>query len=159
MPELLPHLVSRQAEARPESIAIVLGEDVWTYGDLERVSNQLARALIESGCRKGDRVCLLDRGRLLFDGPVSRGLDEYSRVVSIGAQVGAPAEAERSDQAEGGWHRVVPGGQWAESGEWAFQLLREEGLQPTDSVRQHLDRTSACVRPLVSGDPPIEWRA
>ena len=59
MPELLPHLVSRQAEARPESIAIVLGEDVWTYGDLERVSNQLARALIESGCRTGDRVCLL----------------------------------------------------------------------------------------------------
>ena len=29
-----------------------------------------------------DRVCLLDHGRLLFDGGVERGLDEYQRVVA-----------------------------------------------------------------------------
>jgi ABC-type polysaccharide/polyol phosphate transport system ATPase subunit/SAM-dependent methyltransferase len=81
-----------------------------------------------------DRVCLLDRGRLLFDGAVSRGLEEYTRVASSGAQVGAPVEVEHTDQAEGGWHRVVPGGHWVESGEWAFQFLREEGLQPADAV-------------------------
>jgi ABC-2 type transport system ATP-binding protein len=81
-----------------------------------------------------DRVCLLDRGRLLFDGAVSRGLEEYHRVASSGAQVGASAEVDGTEGAEGGWHRVVPGGQWVESGEWAFQLLRDEGLQPADSV-------------------------
>jgi len=30
-----------------------------TYGRLEEVSNQLARMLIDGGCRRGDRVCLL----------------------------------------------------------------------------------------------------
>ena len=88
-------------------------------------------AAIRSVC---DRVCLLDRGRLLFDGAVSRGLEEYHRVASSGAQVGAPAEVERNDEVEGGWHRVVPGGQWIEAGEWAFQVLRDKGLQPADSV-------------------------
>lgn len=81
-----------------------------------------------------DRVCLLDRGRLLFDGAVSRGLEEYTRVASSGAEVGAPPDVEHAHQAEGGWHRVVPGGQWRESGEWAFGLLCGEGLQRSDSV-------------------------
>ena len=59
-------------------------------------------AAIRSIC---DRVCLLDRGRLLFDGAVSRGLEEYDRVASSGAQVGAPAElAARAER--GG--RVAP---------------------------------------------------
>ena len=76
-------------------------------------------AAIRSIC---DRVCLLDRGRLLFDGAVSRGLEEYHRVASSGAQVGASAEVDRTEEAEGGWHRVVPGGQWVESGEWALSV-------------------------------------
>jgi SAM-dependent methyltransferase len=88
-------------------------------------------AAIRSIC---DRVCLLDRGRLLFDGPVSRGLQEYDRVVSSGANVGAPVETQPDASEEGGWHRVVPGGHWSEGGEWAFELLRREGLQPVDSV-------------------------
>jgi ABC-type polysaccharide/polyol phosphate transport system ATPase subunit len=81
-----------------------------------------------------DRVCLLDLGRLLFDGPVARGLQEYDRVTSSQANVGAPAESEHASADEGGWHRVVHGGHWAEGGEWAFELLRREGLQPGDSV-------------------------
>jgi len=88
-------------------------------------------AAIRSIC---DRVCLLDRGRLLFDGAVSRGLEEYARVAASGAQVGVPAETESAGAAEGGWHRVVPGGLWLESGEWTFELLRTEGLKHTDSV-------------------------
>ena len=59
MPELLQDLVRRQADARPDAPAIVWDDDLWTYGQLERVSNQLARALIACGCRRGDRVCLL----------------------------------------------------------------------------------------------------
>jgi ABC-type polysaccharide/polyol phosphate transport system ATPase subunit/SAM-dependent methyltransferase len=88
-------------------------------------------AAIRSIC---DRVCLLDRGRLLFDGAVSRGLEEYGRVVSSRAKVGAPAVVEHTGADDGGWHRVVPGGHWIEAGEWAFELLRREGLQATDSV-------------------------
>jgi ABC-type polysaccharide/polyol phosphate transport system ATPase subunit len=42
-----------------------------------------------------ERVCVLDQGRLLFDGPVEAGLAEYHRVVS-GTALTAPAET-RSD--------------------------------------------------------------
>ncbi|MCM3881624.1 MAG: ATP-binding cassette domain-containing protein [Vicinamibacterales bacterium] len=79
-----------------------------------------------------DRVCLLDHGRLLFDGPVARGLQEYERVTASNAA--APAQLESSQEHDGGWHRVVPGGKWSEGGEWAFELLRREGLQPSDVV-------------------------
>lgn len=59
MPELLQDWVSLQAGRRPEAIAVVLNHQRLTYGALEILSNQLARALKESGCRRGDRVCLL----------------------------------------------------------------------------------------------------
>lgn len=81
-----------------------------------------------------DRVCLLDHGRLLFDGGVARGLDEYDRVVSERRTVGDPEQSEISAPEQGGWHRVVPGGHWSEGGDWAFELLKREGLQPGDSV-------------------------
>jgi len=42
---LIHHLVSEQARSRPEATAIVAGERMITYGELERRSNQLARYL------------------------------------------------------------------------------------------------------------------
>jgi len=48
-----------QAQQRPEATAMVLKGERMTYGRLEEISNQLARMLIEGGCRRGDRVCLL----------------------------------------------------------------------------------------------------
>jgi len=59
MPDLLHDWVSLQAQRRPEAIAVVLNDQRLSYGALETLSNQLARTLVESGCRKGDRVCLL----------------------------------------------------------------------------------------------------
>jgi amino acid adenylation domain-containing protein len=54
----LQDLVTRQAEARPERIAIVCNRETVTYGALETVTNRLAHLLREVGCQKGDRVCL-----------------------------------------------------------------------------------------------------
>ncbi len=51
--------VAAQAQRRPEATAMVLKDETMTYGLLEQVSNQLARMLIEGGCERGDRVCLL----------------------------------------------------------------------------------------------------
>lgn len=59
MPETLDEWVSLQARRRPEAVAVVLNHQRLTYGALEMLSNQLARALREAGCRRGDRVCLL----------------------------------------------------------------------------------------------------
>jgi amino acid adenylation domain-containing protein len=55
---LLQEYVGRQAETRPDAVALVMGGERMTYGQLEEGSNRLARLLREAGCRRGDRVCL-----------------------------------------------------------------------------------------------------
>jgi amino acid adenylation domain-containing protein len=57
MTSRLQDYVTRQAERRPEAVAIVMDENL-TYGELEQASNRLARLLREAGCRRGDRICL-----------------------------------------------------------------------------------------------------
>jgi non-ribosomal peptide synthetase component F len=56
---LLQDLVARRAARRPEATAIVYGAKRLSYGELDAAANRLARALVEAGCRKGDRVCFL----------------------------------------------------------------------------------------------------
>ena len=59
MKQLLQNWVGRQAELRPDARCIVYGSESLTYAELEQRSNQLAHLLRQSGCQKGDRVCLL----------------------------------------------------------------------------------------------------
>jgi amino acid adenylation domain-containing protein len=59
MAELLQQLVTRQAERRPDAIALVMNDERISYAALEEVSNQLARQLKAAGCVPGDRVCIL----------------------------------------------------------------------------------------------------
>src|SRR5689334_23987673 len=47
------------ARQRPEHVALVGGERRLTYGELETAANRLARALIDAGVRRGDRVLIL----------------------------------------------------------------------------------------------------
>jgi len=56
---LLQHLLTNSAERYPEKEAIIFQDQSITYLDLEKKSNQLARALVRQGARKGDRVGLL----------------------------------------------------------------------------------------------------
>jgi amino acid adenylation domain-containing protein len=59
MPESLAHLVTRQAERRPEAVAVVDCGRALTYAELEVRSRRLALRLLAEGCGRGDRVCLL----------------------------------------------------------------------------------------------------
>src|SRR5688572_29817680 len=59
MADRLHELVSTQARRHPERTALVLGCDRLTYGELDDLSNQLARWLRDYGCQRGDRVALL----------------------------------------------------------------------------------------------------
>ncbi len=59
MKHLLQDYVRRQAEERPEAVALVMNEKRISYGQLEQASNQLARLLKAAGCKRGDRICFL----------------------------------------------------------------------------------------------------
>lgn len=59
MMERLEDWIVFHAERDAGAAAIVMGAETVSYGDLDRRSNQLARALKDGGCRPGDRVCLL----------------------------------------------------------------------------------------------------
>jgi amino acid adenylation domain-containing protein len=59
MAEFLQQLVTRQAEQRPDAIALVMNDERTSYAVLEETSNQLARQLKAVGCVPGDRVCFL----------------------------------------------------------------------------------------------------
>lgn len=56
---LLQDYVSKQAELRPDTTAIVLKDQRVSYSDLEIKSNQLAHMLKKHGVGRSDRVCLL----------------------------------------------------------------------------------------------------
>jgi ABC-type polysaccharide/polyol phosphate transport system ATPase subunit/SAM-dependent methyltransferase len=88
-----------------------------------------------------DRVCLIDRGRLTYDGTVDGGLTEYRRMTAA-----SPHEAlgPREEQAiapgasaqdiDLSWHRLAAGGLWQEEGEWIVDFLRRQGLRPEDAL-------------------------
>lgn len=59
MTELLQHYVASRALDRPERIAVVDGDRRISYGELDELSDRLAAALRQAGCRRGDRVGLL----------------------------------------------------------------------------------------------------
>ncbi len=51
-------LLSQHARQAPDKVAIFLGDDVLTFGELDRRSNRMANALLAKGMRQGDRVIL-----------------------------------------------------------------------------------------------------
>jgi len=55
---LLQDLVTAQAEHRWDAPAVSIGDRVLTYGEVEQRSNQLAHVLLETNCRRGDRVAI-----------------------------------------------------------------------------------------------------
>jgi amino acid adenylation domain-containing protein len=58
MTRLIHEYATRQAERRPDAVALVHGDERLTYGELEEGSNRLARVLRDSGCVRGDRVTI-----------------------------------------------------------------------------------------------------
>jgi amino acid adenylation domain-containing protein len=63
MTRLISEYASRQAERRPDAVALVFEDERLTYGQLEQDSNRLARILVDSGVRRGDRVCIFQPKR------------------------------------------------------------------------------------------------
>ena len=59
MTRVLQDWVIRQAELRPAAPAVVTGDSMLTYVELDTLATQLARLLRTAGCQRFDRVALL----------------------------------------------------------------------------------------------------
>ena len=57
--QLLHGWMTAQAHARPDATAVVCGSARLSYGELESMSNRLARVLREAGCRQGEPIAVL----------------------------------------------------------------------------------------------------
>jgi len=55
---LLHDYLTNSAARYPDKTAVVCGDQVVTYADLDRRTNQLARSLIQAGVRRGDRAII-----------------------------------------------------------------------------------------------------
>ncbi|MDP6873527.1 MAG: class I adenylate-forming enzyme family protein [Alphaproteobacteria bacterium] len=51
-------LLSQHAGRTPNKAAVIYGDDILTFGELDRQSNRMANALLAKGLRQGDRVIL-----------------------------------------------------------------------------------------------------
>ncbi len=59
MAYLLQHLLTDSAARAPQRPAVAVGERLLTYAELDKLSNQVARALLAQGVAPGDRVGIL----------------------------------------------------------------------------------------------------
>lgn len=57
--ETIVDLFERSFTLYPSKPAVRIYDDMWTYGDLRDLSNKIARFLLKSGMKKGDRVVVL----------------------------------------------------------------------------------------------------
>ncbi len=86
------------------------------------------------------RACLLDRGHLIYDGPVDAALSEYRRLTAatsgeaVRSEPGATPRPKVEGDPDLAWHRLAAGGHWADEGEWVFDFLRRQGLRPEDML-------------------------
>jgi len=56
---LLQEYLAAQADRAGDAVALVMGPERLNYAELETASNRLAQMLVQTGCGRGDRVCLL----------------------------------------------------------------------------------------------------
>jgi amino acid adenylation domain-containing protein len=100
MTRLISEYATRQAERRPDAVALVYEDERLTYGELEEQSNRLAGLLAESGCRRGDRVCIFQPKRPAAIVSMLAALKADCAYVPIDVASPAPRVAKILDAAE-----------------------------------------------------------
>jgi amino acid adenylation domain-containing protein len=100
MTRVIQEYVTRQAERKPDAVALVLDDERLTYGQLEEESNRLARLLRESGCGRGDRVTIFQPKRPAAIVSMLAALKADCAYVPIDVASPAPRVAKILDAAE-----------------------------------------------------------
>jgi fatty-acyl-CoA synthase len=62
----LGDLLRRTAARSPTKTAVICGDVVWSYAELDRITNRLAHGLAARGVARGDRVAILSRNSHAF---------------------------------------------------------------------------------------------
>jgi fatty-acyl-CoA synthase len=62
----LGDLLRRTAARSPTKTAVICGDLVWSYAELDRITNRLAHGLAARGVARGDRVAILSRNSHAF---------------------------------------------------------------------------------------------
>jgi ABC-type polysaccharide/polyol phosphate transport system ATPase subunit/SAM-dependent methyltransferase len=89
-------------------------------------------AAVQSMCQ---RVCVLEAGELRYDGGVNEGLAEYRRLNAQSPHQALGSVPQASSSAGGQASPAQAGGSpWAELGDWVYDFLRRQGLQPSQYV-------------------------
>ncbi|MDX2554301.1 non-ribosomal peptide synthetase [Streptomyces stelliscabiei] len=136
------HRFAERAAAAPDMVAVVVGEDRTTYGELDAAVNRMARHLLELGVRRGDFVGVL----------TERGIDQLVAVLGVlkagAAYLPLDPEAPRERLAH----------QLGDSG--APVLITRErwlaGMPDTDARVVCTDRDAAVIASRPAGDPRVE---
>ncbi len=59
-------LLRRSASRDPHKTALICGEVVWSFAEMDAICNRLGRGLLGLGVSKGDRVAVLSRNSHAF---------------------------------------------------------------------------------------------
>jgi amino acid adenylation domain-containing protein len=55
---LVQEFLSNSARRKPEKVALICGNQQWSYAELDRMADRMANALVARGVRRGDRVAI-----------------------------------------------------------------------------------------------------
>ena len=100
MTPLLQEAITAQATRNGEARAVVMGQHYLSYRQLDRSSTQLAKALKDAGCKRGDRVGLLMQKSLPAIVSIMGILKADCAYVPIDPQSPAPRVRKILDQCE-----------------------------------------------------------
>lgn len=78
VPLLVNEFLQRAASLYPDKVAIIDGDQTYTYREFQKRANRLSQALLTVGVGKGDRVCILSPNSHFF-------LESFYGVSQIGA--------------------------------------------------------------------------
>jgi fatty-acyl-CoA synthase len=59
-------LLRRSAQREPNKTALICGNIIWTYAEMDAIANRLCRGLVALGIARGDRVAVLSRNSHAF---------------------------------------------------------------------------------------------
>lgn len=121
-----------------------------------------AAAAVQAICH---RVCVLERGGVVFDGPATEGLEHYHALMratarpQIDGDRPAPTPATATEaQLDSAWHRKAQGSHWREAGEWQHEFLQSQGLRPSDFILDvGCGSLSGALRMLPYMEPGHYW--